>query len=150
MHVPIFESPQRDILNTLPEFVNFKNHFLRRECTYSIFISIMVRANIQYSKTGVIPPVYLAGSFTEWQPSIEMQQEIIEEQPSRQYRFSTSVEVDPGEYQYKLRLGPGDWWTTDETVPTGMEDAIIDLTEVEYSHSNRCRWQCQQHHSHQG
>lgn len=32
--------------------------------------------------------------------------------------FKHEFEAEPGEYQYKFRLGPGDWWVLDETKPT--------------------------------
>jgi hypothetical protein len=35
-----------------------------------------------------------------------------------EYRFSKSFFVEEGEYQYKIRLGPGDWWAIDDSKPT--------------------------------
>lgn len=79
----------------------------------------MVKRRIQYAKERTLPPVFLAGSFTEWKPSIEMQYEAIGQHPSTTYQFSAEVDLEPGVHQYKFRLGPGDWWVVDETVPTG-------------------------------
>ena len=37
-----------------------------------------------------------------------------------QYQFSKDIELEAGkEYQYKFRLGPGDWWVLDEEAPVG-------------------------------
>lgn len=33
------------------------------------------------------------------------------------YKFTKTFTVSEGEYQYKLRLGPGDWWVCDDTKP---------------------------------
>jgi len=41
-----------------------------------------------------------------------------EKQPSGEYAFVRSFDVEEGEYQYKFRLGPGDWWVCDEKKPT--------------------------------
>lgn len=35
-------------------------------------------------------------------------------QVSGEFTFVRSFEVEEGEYQYKFRLGPGDWWVCDE------------------------------------
>ena len=39
--------------------------------------------------------------------------------------FEHEFEAVPGEYQYKFRLGPGDWWVLDETKPTGTQKPIF-------------------------
>ena len=44
-----------------------------------------------------------------------------EENDDGEYTFSTGFDVEKGEYQYKFRLGPGDWWVLDETKPTGRQ-----------------------------
>src|SRR5262249_54793391 len=63
------------------------------------------------------PPVFVAGSFTGWSP-LEMTCEKTEATESR-HLFSYTVDLKPGKYQYKFRLGPGDWWVLDESAPTG-------------------------------
>ena len=71
---------------------------------------------VTYSKPGTQPPIYLAGSFSEWQPQ-EMQCTADE---LGEYRFTKEVEVEEGnEYQYKFRVGEGDWWLLNENEPTG-------------------------------
>ena len=41
-----------------------------------------------------------------------------EKKDGGEYRFFKSFDVEEGEYQYKFRLGPGDWWACDESRPT--------------------------------
>lgn len=77
-----------------------------------------VSVTVTYSKPGTQPPIYLAGSFSkpEWQPE-EMQYTTGE---NNEHEFHKKVEVEPGKgYQYKFRLGAGDWWTLNEDSPTG-------------------------------
>lgn len=74
---------------------------------------------IKYSKAGTQPPIYIAGSFSvpEWQPE-EMQYTT---DGSKEHTFFTEIEVEEGkEYQYKFRVGPGDWWVLDEESAIGM------------------------------
>lgn len=71
---------------------------------------------VTYRKPGVVPPVYLAGSFTDpqWQPR-EMQHT---RGADDEYVFTSSVQGAPGkEYQYKFRIGQADQWVIDDTVP---------------------------------
>ncbi len=71
---------------------------------------------ISYSKPGTQPPIYLAGSFFNWQPQ-EMEHTVDEKE---EYKFTKQVEVKEGqEYQYKFRVGDGDWWLLNEDEPTG-------------------------------
>lgn len=40
-----------------------------------------------------------------------------------EHEFYHEVEVEEGkEYQYKFRIGLGDWWILNEGSPTGMSD----------------------------
>lgn len=74
---------------------------------------------IKYSRPGAAPPIYLAGSFPQsvWQPQ-EME---YTNESKDHYVFSKAVEVEEGkEYQYKFRIGDGDWWMSDEDAPIGM------------------------------
>ena len=34
------------------------------------------------------------------------------------YTFTKTFSADTGDYQYKYRLGPGDWWALDDKQPT--------------------------------
>ena len=71
---------------------------------------------ISYSRPGTQPPIYLAGSFFHWQPQ-EMQRTVDKQ---GEYTFTKEVEVEEGqEYQYKFRVGEGDWWLLNEDQPIG-------------------------------
>ncbi len=96
--------------------------------------------NITFDSPGACPPVYVAGSFTvpEWQPqelncSInESDEDKVAEHPS--YTFSRTFDVPVGTFQYKFRLGHGDWWVCDGNEVVGMffgcfESAVPDLTQ---------------------
>jgi hypothetical protein len=78
--------------------------------------SSTVTITIAYDKPGTIPPVFVAGSFSSppWQPQ-ELQQDGKEGSGS----FSRTFSMSPGTYQYKFRLGTGDWWVVDEKQETG-------------------------------
>ncbi|KIW72847.1 hypothetical protein, variant 3 [Phialophora macrospora] len=74
----------------------------------------MVSTTIIFKKDNVQPPVFVAGGFTDWAP-VEMAYETTESNGSVENVFSHKIELEPGEYQYKFRLGPGDWWVLDES-----------------------------------
>lgn len=73
---------------------------------------------ISYRSKGCRPPVYIATSLTEpqWQPK-ELNSTV---EDDGELEFWKQFEAEEGEYQYKFRLGPGDWWALDETKPIGM------------------------------
>ena len=78
-----------------------------------------VSISVKYSKPGTQPPIYLAGSFSDpaWQPQ-EMQYTTDE---NNEHDFFKEVYVEQGkEYQYKFRIGLGEWWILNEDSPTGM------------------------------
>ncbi len=79
----------------------------------------MVFTTVTFEKKNVQPPVFVAGGFTNWQP-VEMKHENVELDGSVKTVFSHKVELEPGEHQYKFRLGPGDWWVLDESTATCM------------------------------
>ena len=73
---------------------------------------------IKFAKAGTQPPVYLAGSFSDpaWEPR-EMQHKVAEDGEAE---YTLEVMVEEGkEYQYKFRMGLGDWWVLNEEAPTG-------------------------------
>jgi hypothetical protein len=78
---------------------------------------------IHYSHPGLQPPVFIAGSMCkpQWEP-IEMEHT---EKEDGELDFKHEFEADAGEYQYKFRLGPGDWWVLDESKPTGKHKPIF-------------------------
>lgn len=51
------------------------------------------------------------------------------EEPSGEWEFSKTFSAAKGEYQYKFRLGPGDWWVCDESKPT-VDDGFGDRNNV--------------------
>lgn len=78
-----------------------------------------VPVTVTYAHLGAQPPIYLAGSFSEptWHPE-EMQ---YTKDGDTEYKFQKEVMVEEGtEYQYKFRIGIGDWWALNETSPIGM------------------------------
>ncbi|KAI1628415.1 hypothetical protein EDD37DRAFT_5104 [Exophiala viscosa] len=79
----------------------------------------MVSTVITFSKPDIQGPVYVAGSFTEWSP-VEMN---CESTASGLNKFSYTADLNPGKYQYKFRLGPGDWWVLDESTSTENDGA---------------------------
>lgn len=73
---------------------------------------------IKYTNSGTQPPVFLAGSFSEppWHPQ-EMDFTTGE---NGEHKFYKEVIVEEGgQFQYKFRLGMGDWWVLNELAPTG-------------------------------
>ncbi|KAI9712033.1 MAG: hypothetical protein M1820_001742 [Bogoriella megaspora] len=66
------------------------------------------------------PPVYVATSLTSppWEPAV---MEPISNGTHLEY-YKDFADVEPGEYQYKFRLGPGDMWVLDETAPTVYDE----------------------------
>lgn len=70
------------------------------------------RIKITYNHAGLQPPVYIAGSLDEsqWQP-VEMS---VSHKQDGELEFFKEFDAEEGEYQYKFRLGPGDWWVLDE------------------------------------
>ncbi|KAJ5039062.1 uncharacterized protein L3040_006732 [Drepanopeziza brunnea f. sp. 'multigermtubi'] len=77
-----------------------------------------VSVTVRYSKPGTQPPIYLGGSFDDpqWHEPREMQYTTDE---NNEHDFYTEVNVEEGkEYQYKFRVGPGDWWVLNEASPT--------------------------------
>ncbi|KAE8454152.1 hypothetical protein EG329_005077 [Mollisiaceae sp. DMI_Dod_QoI] len=76
---------------------------------------------VKYSKPGTQPPIFLAGSFSDpaWHPQ-EMEYTT---DKNNEHEFYKKVQVEGGkEYQYKFRLGLGDWWTLNEDSPTVTDD----------------------------
>lgn len=79
----------------------------------------MVSIKIKLSRPDLSPPIFLAGSFTEWQPSLEMDVEEVADDSGHRSIFYKIVDLDPGIHGYKFRLGHGDWWIADECAERG-------------------------------
>lgn len=80
----------------------------------------MVVVEITYEKYGTAPPVFVAGSFTDW-TAVELEYKTREIDGTIHNQFIKQFDLIPGQYQYKFRLGYGDWWTCDESKPMSME-----------------------------
>ena len=80
----------------------------------------MVSTKIQLSRYGLLPPIFIAGSFNGWQPTIELEMERVAYEGETRDVFYTVVDLLPGVYEYKFRLGHGDWWITDDVTEKGM------------------------------
>ena len=73
-------------------------------------------ATVQYSSPGLQPPVYIFTNLSDPQwDAVEMR---ADKNDKGEFDFIQSFDVEEGEYQYKFRLGPGDWWVCDETRTT--------------------------------
>lgn len=88
---------------------------------------------ISYVSPEARPPIFIAGSFTDppWQPEeldyvLKQPDDIESGTPSElsQYRFAKSVQIGEGRWQYKFRLGLGDWWVCDEHTEKGEPRCI--------------------------
>ena len=70
------------------------------------------RVSIDFASPGLQPPVYIFTSLShpQWE-AIEM---FPVKQMNGEFTFVRNFDAEEGEYQYKFRLGPGDWWVCDE------------------------------------
>lgn len=77
---------------------------------------------VTYSKPGTTPPIFVAGSFSSppWEPH-----QLEQAGDDGSAHFSKTFSADPGTYQYKFRLGTGDWWVVDETQDTGQQSHVL-------------------------
>lgn len=76
---------------------------------------------ITYKSKEFQPPLWVAGSFSNppWTPQ-EMKHKTT---PDGEHVFTKSIHVKPGTaVQYKFRVGSGDWWVLDESLPTVTDD----------------------------
>jgi hypothetical protein len=79
-----------------------------------------VSVTVKYSKPGAQPPLFLAGSFSE--PAWHAQEMQYTTNEAGEHEFYKEVQVEEGSaYQYKFRIGEGDWWLLNEDSPTGMD-----------------------------
>ncbi|KAI9886490.1 MAG: Twinfilin-1 [Watsoniomyces obsoletus] len=85
------------------------------------------QVRLEYSKPGTQPPVFLAGSFSDpaWQPYEMSVTEHCSEnaESAKEYSFHKEMTVDEGRWQYKFRLGHGDWWVLDDGAKTATDEA---------------------------
>ena len=89
------------------------------------------KIEITFKSPGACPPVYVSGAFTDppWQVC-EMKYHTMMRQGDqedasaeiREYLFYKQFQVSEGHWQYKFRLGPGDWWVCDESAEVGKQN----------------------------
>ena len=80
----------------------------------------MVLTTIRLIRHDLSPPVFVAGTFTQWQADVEMEYDIVSEGLKTPKSFYKMIDLSPGAHQYKFRLGHGDWWIIDDSTATGM------------------------------
>jgi 1,4-alpha-glucan branching enzyme len=99
-----------------------------------------VSVTVRYSKPGISPPVFLAGTFSDWQLE-EMQYSSVAD---NEYEFHKEVQIEEGrEYQYKFRIGEGDWWVLNEDSPSGTSSFSITRTSDRQSITDNIFLSCQ-------
>jgi hypothetical protein len=70
----------------------------------------------------VRPPVYIAGSFSDpsWVPqSMDYYEQHVAGSSELSCVFEKKIDVKPGQYQYKYRIGEDNEWVVDRSVCTG-------------------------------
>lgn len=75
--------------------------------------------HITYRKTGTSPPIYIAGSFSDPQWQLQEMDHGIDGDGEHTFKAQLMVEPEK-EYQFKLRIGEGDWWILSDNYPIGM------------------------------
>ncbi|KAM7197730.1 hypothetical protein V8F33_005454 [Rhypophila sp. PSN 637] len=85
---------------------------------------------ITYQKPGTIPPVYVAGTFTD--PAWQVQEMEYDLDTNGEHVFKTETQGEPGtKIQYKFRIGDGDWWVLNDDKPTVTDTAGNKNNELE-------------------
>ncbi|KAM0334280.1 hypothetical protein ACHAQA_001302 [Verticillium albo-atrum] len=81
-----------------------------------------VPVTLTYRKPGTQPPLFVAGTFSD--PQWEAQEMQVTTGDDGEHIFSKPLHLTPGsKIQYKIRIGPGDWWVLNEDAPTVTDDA---------------------------
>lgn len=70
------------------------------------------RVSINFASPGLQPPVYIFTSLSD--PQWTATEMFPAKQVDGEFTFVRNFDAEEGEYQYKFRLGPGDWWVCDE------------------------------------
>ncbi|KAF6526719.1 hypothetical protein HZS61_009763 [Fusarium oxysporum f. sp. conglutinans] len=76
---------------------------------------------ITYKKPGTLPPVFLAGSFTDPQWQLQEMEYTTDQNGDHIFRSEVMLEPDQ-DYQFKLRIGH-DNWALAENYPTATDDS---------------------------
>lgn len=81
-----------------------------------------VPVTITYRNPGTKPPLYVAGSFSSPQWVDHLMDYTTGD--DGEHTFTKKLEVQPdSKFQYKLRIGDGDWWVLNEDSPI-VTDAL--------------------------
>lgn len=94
-------------------------------------MSPKITSTITYRKPGTSPPIFLAGSFSDPQWELQEMEFTTGEDGEHTFRSKVTVEAHQ-DYQFKLRIGHGDWWVLAENYPIGELHPIhhaIDLSD---------------------
>ncbi|CAK4030350.1 Hypothetical predicted protein [Lecanosticta acicola] len=110
-------TPKRPASSKQPSWIGSKPE---RSPTPSAQATMKRPVTIDFSAPELQPPVFVGTSLSdpEWQP-VEM--DAVRDDKA-QWKFTKTFQAEDGEYQYKLRLGPGDWWVCDDSKPQ-VDDA---------------------------
>ncbi|KAL9945527.1 hypothetical protein D7B24_005831 [Verticillium nonalfalfae] len=77
---------------------------------------------LTYRKPGTQPPLFVAGTFSN--PQWEAQEMQVTTGDDGEHTFSKPLHLPPGsKIQYKIRIGPGDWWVLNDDAPTVTDEA---------------------------
>jgi hypothetical protein len=77
---------------------------------------------ITYNKPGTVPPVFLAGSFSDPQWELQEMECITDQNGEHMFRSEVMLELEQ-DYQFKLRIGHDNWWVLAENYPTGKSSS---------------------------
>lgn len=96
------------------------------------------KVTIIYTSPGLQPPVYVTTSLSV--PPWEVLEMEVSQFPGGEHGFAKTFSAEEGEYQYKFRLGPGDWWVCDESKPMvddglGNRNNLLVVEKAAHPHS---------------
>ena len=83
---------------------------------------------LTFERHDLQPPVFVAGSFTQppWQP-IQMELSVSKQEGGEAIAFSKTFDIPEGQWEYKFKLGVGDWWVCDERAKIGESLTYVQL-----------------------
>ncbi|KAI9809551.1 MAG: hypothetical protein M1827_006786 [Pycnora praestabilis] len=80
---------------------------------------------LSYAHPDTQPPVYVAGSFTSppWVPQELTHSVEAEHEHNGLSKFYKNLDIPEGRWQYKYRIGEGDWWVIDKNSESVIDEA---------------------------
>ncbi|KAL5626397.1 hypothetical protein FOBRF1_000740 [Fusarium oxysporum] len=95
-------------------------------CSFTVLsaqptMSSKTPCTVTYKKPGTLPPVFLAGSFTDPQWQLQEMEYTTDQNGDHIFRSEVMLEPDQ-DYQFKLRIGH-DNWALAENYPTATDDS---------------------------